>query len=365
MLEVHYENGVGLPKKVSITKRLVIGRSGGGPTVDVDLGGDPHVSRIHAVITPGTNGEAYIEDEFSLGGTYVNGQDIRYKGKRRLLRGVTIRVGKSKLEIRESDLTRPDEIQKQASLGLLPVPYVELYRLIYVASQSVGKIEVAQYHDGVRRDIPTGTAWLVTENVALTCWHVLEARDARAEPIEPGDLEQQLQNTRLTFDHTKPGTGEPYELVKLWHACPELDYALVQVKDREHAPIASRGFMPLGFDQPLNGSVRLVVLQHAQGDLQRLSGGSVQDLLLPHGSFQEANTHFFYHDAPTAGGSSGGPVLDLTNFRAVGIHRGERQDDSKRVGEAVSIRTILADLRDRCSDLYQRIMAAQQSIKRE
>jgi hypothetical protein len=365
MLEIHYNSQDGQSKKVSITRRLVIGRSGSGPVVDVDLGEDPYVSRMHAIITPAHNGEAYIEDEFSLGGTYVNGQDIRYKGKRRILRGATIRVGKTKLEIRDAEVLRPAPLQKQGHLSTGELPHLELYRLLYVASQSVGKVEVAQYQDGALGGIPTGTAWLLAENLAVTCWHVIEARDARAEPIQADDLALQVRNTRLIFDHTRPGVGEPYELSKLWPPSPELDYAIVQVKDREDRPIASRGYMPLGFGQPLNRSVRFVVLQHPQGEPQRLSDGALEDVRLRDGSFQELDSHFFYHDARTAGGTSGGPVLDFTNFRVVGIHRGERDRGGTVCGEAIAISAILSDLQVRQPDLYHRIMTAQQSIKKE
>lgn len=70
------------------TGRIAIGR---GAEVNLDLGFDPEVSRLHAVFEP-IGGDWIVSDEgFSRNGTFVNGE--RVVGRRRLRDGDLLHIG--------------------------------------------------------------------------------------------------------------------------------------------------------------------------------------------------------------------------------------------------------------------------------
>jgi hypothetical protein len=64
-----------------------------------------------------------------------------------------------------------------------------------------------------------------------------------------------------------------------------------------------------------------------------------------------------FHNAPTEPGTSESPVLNVTNFRVVALHNGERE--SEKLREATTIKAILADLKQHRSELYDEILAVQ------
>src|SRR5215468_8870536 len=71
---------------------ILIGRPKEGMPVDMDLSPDRSVSRQHARISL-QNGEYWLEDLNSSGGTRLNGQEIKGKGKSRLQPGDKIVIG--------------------------------------------------------------------------------------------------------------------------------------------------------------------------------------------------------------------------------------------------------------------------------
>lgn len=80
------------------TTAAIIGRSGLGTPVDLDLSPDQHVSHRHARVWV-EDGEYWIEDLDSRGGTEVSGEKIKGRGKWRLQRGNIILIGQTKLRV--------------------------------------------------------------------------------------------------------------------------------------------------------------------------------------------------------------------------------------------------------------------------
>lgn len=76
-------------------ERLTVGR---GPAVDLDLGEDPEVSRLHAELL--RIGEQWVlsDDGLSRNGTWVD--DERVSGRRRLRDGDVVRFGGTELVVR-------------------------------------------------------------------------------------------------------------------------------------------------------------------------------------------------------------------------------------------------------------------------
>ncbi len=94
-------------RRITFADELRLGRAelDGG-----DLGGDPALSRHHAVVRPALGGRATIEDLGSANGTFVNGD--RIIGVRQVQVGDTVDVGDSSLRLmgdsREATAARPN-----------------------------------------------------------------------------------------------------------------------------------------------------------------------------------------------------------------------------------------------------------------
>jgi V8-like Glu-specific endopeptidase len=230
-----------------------------------------------------------------------------------------------------------------------PMPFIAAGEKLLNCARAVARVSVTQIVSGNMKKIPTGTGWLVTPNLALTCWHVIEARDPRKDSlIRASDLQKQITNSTFTFDFTQPGEGIEYGVERLEHEDVNLDYALLRLRERTDSPLKKWGFLKLDADVPLTLQTQLYVIQHPKGQPQQQSGGFF---------IKEASNTKIFHNAPTEPGTSGSPVLNVTNFRVVALHNGERE--SEKLREATTIKAILADLKQHRSELYDEILAVQ------
>ncbi|GET39957.1 trypsin-like serine peptidase [Microseira wollei] len=202
--------------------------------------------------------------------------------------------------------------------------------------------------------VPTGTAWLVTPELAFTCWHVIEARSYREDWISESDIQAQLANTLLFFDNILPGQGTEYGVKKLEHYNRDLDYALLRLKD-EDSSLESRGFLNLETNQnaPLTVQTQLFVIQHPKGEPKQGSSGYFVKIA--------PDTNCILYNAPTDKGTSGSPVLKINNWQVIALHNGEKKNEALR--EATLISHILSDLKQNRLQLYEEIMKAQKSDK--
>jgi hypothetical protein len=213
----------------------------------------------------------------------------------------------------------------------------------YIAA--VGRVRVPRIVAGrLGEPIPTGTGWLVAPNLALTCYHVVAARDTRGmeSAVRAEDLEAQTTNSLLTFDYLQAGRGLDYRVTKLECSDPALDYALLRLEDRDDAPLAQRGLLPLAPNDPLTPATRLLVLQHPKGQPQQTSAGRYSRAGLLPGAI--------YHTAPTEEGTSGAPVINISSsWGVVALHRALDQDGGYRI--ATRLQPILADIAAKRPDL--------------
>ncbi len=232
-----------------------------------------------------------------------------------------------------------------------PMPYIAADEKLLACARAVARVSVPKIVNGNMRKIPTGTGWLVTPELALTCWHVIEARDPKREPlIAASDLQKQIANSVFTFDFTQAGEGIEYGVVQLEYDNLELDYAVLRLHDRQDFPLQEQEFLKLDTDIPLTRQTQLYVIQHPRGQPQQRSAGFFKKFV------PKSNVNIL-HSAPTEEGTSGAPVLNVTNWGVVALHKGE--NDTEKLREATLIGAILNDLRQNRLELYEEIMRYQ------
>src|SRR5690349_23834682 len=90
---------------LSVDVDLLIGRH--APEDEGRLGGDPEISRRHARVSRGADGQLAIEDLGSANGTFVN--DQRIDAPRSLVAGDRVRVGRTVLEVTGVPGARPSD----------------------------------------------------------------------------------------------------------------------------------------------------------------------------------------------------------------------------------------------------------------
>lgn len=233
---------------------------------------------------------------------------------------------------------------------MLPVAEAQimLARAAALAQVSVGKVV-----DGRRGGVPTGTAWLIAPDLAITCWHVVHARGSADRTADPEDLGEQLQHCLLTFDFTGAGQGIDYAIARLEHAHRDdtrLDYALLRLRDRDDARLACRSPLPLDLDAPLTALSDLFIIQHPGGQPQQQSDGT----------FARAHPRIggrILYTNRTEGGTSGAPVFNRSGWRVVALHHGT--NPNANLGEGMLMRAICDELRQQRPDLWDEIKRAQ------
>ncbi|WP_353932195.1 serine protease [Okeanomitos corallinicola TIOX110] len=256
---------------------------------------------------------------------------------------------KSNLVVLHNNPSLNDLRKAEANPKGEPMFYIAGDEKLLNCARAVARVTVPKIVNGKMKKIPTGTGWLVTSELALTCWHVIEARDPKREPpISASDLQKQIANSVFTFDFTQAGVGIEYGLVQMEHDNLELDYAVVRLRDRQDSPLQRRRFLGLDADIDFKLVTQLYVIQHPKGQPQQRSGGFYKS---------DLDSNRILHSAPTEEGTSGAPVLNVTNFQVVALHNGE--NETQKLREATKIQAILSDLQHNRPKLYNEIIAAQ------
>ncbi len=232
-----------------------------------------------------------------------------------------------------------------------PIFIAEIEKLL-ACTRAVARVDVPRYRDGQRVGSMTGTGWLITPRLALTCWHVLEASGRLDPPIGSADLQLQIDNTLLRFDYTSAGNGIEYRISSLEHPTPEtklLDYAVLRLDDRQDRPLNDRGYLRLDLDAPLTTQTSLYIIQHPLGQPQQVAGDAFERSAPTPGGI--------LYKAPSEFGTSGAPVLNRASWNVVGMHKGE--NETVRLREGVLLRAILDNMQQHRPDLVEEIMHVQ------
>ena len=158
---------------------LLIGRL--APEDEGRLGGDAEISRRHARIARGADGQLAIEDLGSANGTFVNG--ARIDAPRTLVAGDRVRVGKTVLEvIADATAAAPEATLAPAAETMLATPEPEPVPLVLVVT---GGVAHGRQFD-VEDELVLGRA--VSGDGRLTDDNELSRRHARISRGDTGQL---------------------------------------------------------------------------------------------------------------------------------------------------------------------------------
>jgi endonuclease G, mitochondrial len=191
-----------------------------------------------------------------------------------------------------------------------------------IAARSVAKLRVHRHFDGTpafraggEPDFGLGTGWLIGPSLAVTNYHVINAR-AKSEPdASQADFELQGKSTQADFDYYDGSlatvTVPALECVAADRA---LDFAVLRLDAgvAERRPLRLRG-NPLTRPQASALRERVNVLQHPAGNPMRLG---FRNNFVVTGSNEKLS-----YLTDTAGGSSGSPICDDA-WHVAGLHRG-------------------------------------------
>ncbi|MBD3308978.1 hypothetical protein GF339_21405 [candidate division KSB3 bacterium] len=249
--------------------------------------------------------------------------------------------------------SKPEVPELEANPEKAQMIWISEVESIYTCARSVARIQVPRYVNGYKEgDGNSGTAWLIAPGLVLTCWHVIENRGKPDTSLNQTDLDRQVKNALLTFDYTADGKGLQYKILSLEYPTIEsrtLDYALLRVENRVDLPLQERGYLGTDAESPLTTQTSLYIIQHPLGQGQQSAEGTFVDHSL--------TEHCIVYTTPTEPGTSGAPVLNRANWQVVALHNGENAGEQLR--EGTLMKSILEDIRQHRSELYDEIMAVQ------
>ena len=165
-------------KLVGIDADLLIGRL--APEDEGRLGGDPEISRRHARIARGADGQLAIEDLGSANGTFVNG--TRIESPRTLVAGDQVRVGKTVLEVTAVPNAAPEVTLAPAAETMLATAEPEPAPLVLVVTGGAAHGRQLEVED----ELVLGRA--VSGDGRLTEDNELSRRHARISRADTGVL---------------------------------------------------------------------------------------------------------------------------------------------------------------------------------
>lgn len=262
-------------------------------------------------------------------------------------------------EIPPEQKTQPDVVLEANPMQEPMLATAEL-RQMDRCSHSVALIEVTCYRRGKRASTETGTGWLIAPGLVLTCWHVVATlTQVNDPPPAADDLKLQIEHMLLSFNHIEIGAGGiQYKVKSLEYPLNETnsqDFAVLRLEDRSDRSYQQFGYLPIELDTPFTQQTRLSIIQHPLGQTQQIP--TTPGHFVNHSS-QTAGRIFY--TTPTDRGTSGSPVLNCYNWRAVALHNGENREVQLR--EGTRIKYILSELQDKKPDLYNEIMEAQRDL---
>jgi pSer/pThr/pTyr-binding forkhead associated (FHA) protein len=195
--QLRVSEGEGRGERLNVDAELLIGRA--AAEEDGRLGEDPELSRRHARIARGSQGELTIEDLGSANGTFVNNR--RLDAPRVLAPGDVVRLGRTVLEVTEGAPAPPPPeelvIAGGDSAGRRLVLGDEL--VLGRAADGDGRLEdseASRRHARVARD---SSGRLTIEDLGSANGTFVNGEPVRGETrLRTGD-ELRLGNSRLTF----------------------------------------------------------------------------------------------------------------------------------------------------------------------
>lgn len=230
------------------------------------------------------------------------------------------------------------------------------------AGQAVAHLSVPRYESGKEILLPNGkpllfngTAWLLTNQLAITNHHVVQAREASEPPANLADMRRQTAGSKLRFDFDAEGAAGTLVAAKELVAFSKpLDYAILRL-----AETAAARPLPV-----LNGPIQLGKQSLSVNIIQHPDGGPKQ-VCVRRNQAVAAKENDLYYLTDTKFGSSGSPVCN-DQWQVLALHRGSRvAEDIPMQGPrpaffnvGTPIRAILQDLLQREPAVFEEISGA-------
>ncbi len=241
-----------------------------------------------------------------------------------------------------------------------------------VASRSVAKLLVHRHFQGQpsflagnEPDIGLGTGWLLAPRLAITNFHVVNARLPIEPPASQEDFDLQGRNIEVQFDFLDAkSTVLSTHSTQCVASDPTLDYALLRLPDdAPDRPALHLRSHPITRTKDKELRERVNVLQHPNGEPMRLG---FRNNFVVSGSDERLS-----YLTDTAGGSSGSPICDDLWFVAA-LHRGFATIPGEPVmvwgrpihqeNYGTPINQILAHLATNHADLHAEVVAGQAAL---
>lgn len=172
------------------------------------------------------------------------------------------------------------------------------------------------------------TGWLVgDEGHVLTNWHCVSSQSEADELKFEAMAEGESCETSCTSSLSCPGTfihSEPLTFIKTGGSI-ENDYTLLQLPQADRAnAVAKYGFLKLRPSGPIRGE-RIYIPQHPRGYGKRIAMKDGDDdwakvMRVNTGNFNGCGKGQVAYKADTQGGSSGSPVIAVSDNAVIAIH---------------------------------------------
>ncbi|MEA5604809.1 serine protease [Nostoc sp. UHCC 0252] len=191
------------------------------------------------------------------------------------------------------------------------------------ASRAVAKVIVPCVLNGVPSlDKGNGSGWLITPDLLLTNYHVIQARNKNELPANTADFKAQALKATVWFNYTDWNVDySEYKCIELVHFSVEFDYALLRLSPSSSSScnqlLSSWGYLSVIQSKPelLKGS-RLNIIQHPQGGPQRIAIRSNFYVDYINTTTSPERIRYLTDTEP---GSSGSPVFN-DEWQVVALH---------------------------------------------
>lgn len=228
------------------------------------------------------------------------------------------------------------------------LPMIEIEQM-YHSARSVAHVSVPRYTQGRDEGAFSGTAWMITPNLAISCAHVLRARN-QYEFLDAEELTYQVNNSLLTFDYLSSGRGVQYRIAQIEYFEPDLDFIVMRLDERRNKPISDWDYLRIAeSDVPLTIQSQLAIVQHPLGTGKQGAFGHYVE--------NGATTGVVFYTTPTEPGASGAPVFNRQDWSVVALHQGE--NPVKNLRQGFLIKNLLSNLKFAKPQIYLEIQESQ------
>ncbi len=275
------------------------------------------------------------------------------------IRHISLRTIRNQLDTMTIYAFREETFQFTVEANPNHDPMQDIAEIVSInrCSLSVALITVP-YRKGKREYSGTGTGWLIAPGLIITCWHVVaQQMFGDQTSLTSADLQRQIQHMLVSFRHTGHIKSVEYRVLRLEYplitTVNEQDFVLLRLEDRDTYPYRHFNYLPIEVDTPFTSQTQLSIIQHPQGQTQKMAQGR-------YSSDSPYTIGRILYTTATDNGTSGAPVFNRRNWRVVALHNGENK--AVRLREGTRIQYIMEELQAKKPELFREINDAQTDL---